>query len=517
MARQRIPTRLPSACDRRRSAPYASLTRDGDRQGRAATTARALRGPFDYALPERLAGVGVGSVLVVPVRRASALLGVVVELAERSELPAERLAEPLEALEAGRAARAGAARPVGGARVLLDARARPRRWCSRRASVTRARRRGSAPAPWRAHRRRAASAARRTARRLGRRQRAVLEALAAAERELAAVALAAGGADSPLRSLEARGAGVRSSSGEQRARRRAIVGRGRARCAGADAHRAQQRRRSPRSPARSTGPARRAAAPRRDRLGQDRGLPGGGRGGARARARGAIVLVPEIALTPQTVGRFAARFGDARGAPSLRLSAGERHDEWQRLRSGEARVCVGPRSAVFAPVRDLGPDRGRRGARRAPTSRRATRATTRARWPSGARSGRGRARRAAARRRGPRAGPRSSGSSCPSASTAARCHRSRSLDMRGAGRGPAAPADRARRSRGARGTAARRSCCSTAAAGRPSSPAAPAAGSGSARSATSRSSLHRGRARLRCHHCGHSRGACRSPVPTAAR
>src|SRR4051794_37166502 len=63
-------------------------------------TARALRGPFDYSLPERLAGVGVGSVLVVPFGRQR-VVGVVVEVAESSELPPERLAEPLEALEAG--------------------------------------------------------------------------------------------------------------------------------------------------------------------------------------------------------------------------------------------------------------------------------------------------------------------------------------------------------------------------------------------------------------------------------
>ena len=64
------------------------------------TTARALRGPFDYRLPERLGEVGVGTVLRVPFGRQR-LLGVVVGLAERSELPPERLAEPLEALEAG--------------------------------------------------------------------------------------------------------------------------------------------------------------------------------------------------------------------------------------------------------------------------------------------------------------------------------------------------------------------------------------------------------------------------------
>src|SRR3954454_24063544 len=64
------------------------------------TTARALRGPFDYRLPAEMADLGVGSVVRVPFGRQR-LLGVVVELAEASELPPERLAEPLEALEAG--------------------------------------------------------------------------------------------------------------------------------------------------------------------------------------------------------------------------------------------------------------------------------------------------------------------------------------------------------------------------------------------------------------------------------
>ncbi len=72
------------------------------------------------------------------------------------------------------------------------------------------------------------------------------------------------------------------------------------------------------------------------------------------RDRGAIVLVPEIALTPQTMGRFRARFGERVALLHSRLAAGERADEWRRLRSGRARICLGPRSAVFAPVRDLG-------------------------------------------------------------------------------------------------------------------------------------------------------------------
>ena len=75
---------------------------------------------------------------------------------------------------------------------------------------------------------------------------------------------------------------------------------------------------------------------------------------ALAAGRGAIVLVPEIGLTPQTVGRFQARFGDVVAVLHSGLGQGERHDEWLRLRSGEARVCVGPRSAVFAPLADIG-------------------------------------------------------------------------------------------------------------------------------------------------------------------
>ena len=72
------------------------------------------------------------------------------------------------------------------------------------------------------------------------------------------------------------------------------------------------------------------------------------------RGRGAIVMVPEISLTPQTVQRFVSRFGDRIAVLHSALSDGERYDEWHRIRSGEARVAVGPRSAVFAPVRNLG-------------------------------------------------------------------------------------------------------------------------------------------------------------------
>lgn len=75
---------------------------------------------------------------------------------------------------------------------------------------------------------------------------------------------------------------------------------------------------------------------------------------ALARGLGTIVLVPEIGLAPQTLGRFRERFGDTVALIHSRLGDAERRDERQRIASGEARVVVGARSAVFAPVRRLG-------------------------------------------------------------------------------------------------------------------------------------------------------------------
>ena len=73
-----------------------------------------------------------------------------------------------------------------------------------------------------------------------------------------------------------------------------------------------------------------------------------------AQGRGAIVLVPEISLTPQTVARFRARFGDQVAVLHSALSVGERFDAWRQLRSGRRRIAVGARSALFAPLSDLG-------------------------------------------------------------------------------------------------------------------------------------------------------------------
>lgn len=76
-----------------------------------------------------------------------------------------------------------------------------------------------------------------------------------------------------------------------------------------------------------------------------------------ARGDTALVLVPEISLTPQTVERFKSRFSDSQDAVAVlhsHLSAGERHDEWHKINRGKARIVIGARSAVFAPLARLG-------------------------------------------------------------------------------------------------------------------------------------------------------------------
>ncbi len=73
-----------------------------------------------------------------------------------------------------------------------------------------------------------------------------------------------------------------------------------------------------------------------------------------AQGRTAIVLVPEIALTAQVVDVFMGRFGEQVAVLHSRLSDGERHDEWRRMQSGEAKIVVGARSAIFAPLNNVG-------------------------------------------------------------------------------------------------------------------------------------------------------------------
>jgi len=280
------------------------------------TTTRRLAGPFDYALP--VAPVDVGSIVRIPFGR-QALDGVVVGLAETTEVPDGSLVTPsavredslpVELVELALwMADEYCSTPARALSLVLPPRGRPRAqlWASRT----------DAPLD---------------GERLTARQRALLDGLPrAAGAELAA-----------LRRLEARGLAAIAP----RARRRAPL-----------------------------------TVPRADELvtltdEQETALAAVERGGAwllhgvtgsgktevylRAaaaaleRGEGVIMLVPEIALTPQTVGRFQARFGDTVALLHSALGEGERYDEWRRLRTGTARIAIGPRSAVFAPLQQLG-------------------------------------------------------------------------------------------------------------------------------------------------------------------
>jgi primosomal protein N' (replication factor Y) len=288
------------------------------------TTARALRGPFDYLRPD---GVEVGALLRVPFAGRE-VDGVVVGLATHSELPAQRLAAPLRVLErslpadlvelAGWMAReycSTFARAVGLMLPPAGTRERTALWAQ--------------PAP-------AAPGGR-----LTERQRALLDSLP----RFAGDDLAA------LRRLERRGLVAIAP----RARRRVVAHA----AVGATAQRPPEL-----TPAQAAvlSEVEGAVAKGVHEALLLHGVTGSGKtevylravGAALQRGCSAIVLVPEIALTPQIVTRFVARFGDTVAVLHSRLSDGERHDEWLRLRRGQARVCVGPRSAVFAPLADLG-------------------------------------------------------------------------------------------------------------------------------------------------------------------
>jgi primosomal protein N' (replication factor Y) (superfamily II helicase) len=315
------------------------------------TSARALRGPFDYSVPGRLGAVDVGSMLVVPFGRRR-MLGVVVGLAEQSDVPADRLVEPLTALDP----------EVPAELVRLGL------WVAEEYCSTPARGLGLVLPPGtgrgarpRVRARKVLSAELLTTGReallgggptLGERQRAALEVLRGGPVWAADLTRAAGCSHASLRSLAQRG--LISLESVEQARRPAA---------------------SPRVGARAVSEPSLSPAQQRA-LGEIVGRMDAGAGGqlllhgvtgsgktevylravaaALERGRSAIVLVPEIALTPQTAGRFEDRFGHQVAVLHSKLGAGERYDEWIRLRRGEARVCVGPRSAVFAPLPDLG-------------------------------------------------------------------------------------------------------------------------------------------------------------------
>ncbi len=315
------------------------------------TPARALRGPFDYRLPGRLEGVDVGRMLVVPFGRRR-MLGVVVGMAEQSDVPADRLVEPLTALDPevpAELVRLGlwvaeeyCSTPARGLGLVLPP-------GTGRGARPRVRARLVLTAELAAGGREALLAGGRT---LGERQRAALEALREGAVTAADLSRATGCSHASLRSLAERG--LITLERLELARRPQASPRVGGRAAGVPAL----------SEAQSAALARIVA--RMDEEAGGRlllhGVTGSGKtevylqavAAALERGRSAIVLVPEIALTPQTAGRFEDRFGDQVAVLHSKLGAGERYDEWTRLRRGEARVCVGPRSAVFAPLPDLG-------------------------------------------------------------------------------------------------------------------------------------------------------------------
>jgi primosomal protein N' (replication factor Y) (superfamily II helicase) len=313
------------------------------------TTARALRGPFDYRLPEAMRSLEVGSIVRVPFGRQRTL-GVIVGLADESELPTERLAEPLEALESGApaelvqlglwVAREYCSTPSRGLQLVLPPGTGPRSRVRPRTEL-------------RAEIAAAGEEALSAGGRLGARQRAVLEALRGGEMSARELTAAVGADGQVLRRLERRGLiATRSSRVRRRPAHPDLGGIAPVR----PALLSEQERAVGSIVAALDGEA---GGPRELLL---HGVTGSGKTevylaaveAALARGRGAIVLVPEIGLAPQAVARFRARLGDRFAVLHSALSPGERFDEWLRLRHGEAGVCVGPRSAVFAPVRDLG-------------------------------------------------------------------------------------------------------------------------------------------------------------------
>ena len=313
------------------------------------TTARALRGPFDYLIPERLGDVGVGTVLEVPFGRRR-ITGVVVELAETSEVPPEKLAEPIRVLGSG----------TNEDLIGLG------RWIATEYCSTPARGLGLVLPPgtgtggertrFRIEKLSSITAAGREAlesgARLGAKQKLALQQLLEGDLTGRQMAERAGIDSSTLKRLEERELIERRQVNVRRRPGAAGVG-----SAATDA------------PELTTTQASAVAelVSKLDDPGAGEGILLNGVTGSGktevylavveevlARGRTAIVLVPEIGLTPQAVGRFQARLGDRVAVLHSALTAGQRFDEWQRLKSGDATVCVGPRSAVFAPLGNLG-------------------------------------------------------------------------------------------------------------------------------------------------------------------
>jgi len=344
------------------------------------TTARALRGPFDYLLPPELSDAAVGAVLVVPFAGRE-VLGVIVERSETTDVPAEKLARPRAVAGPGIPAELVAlarwiadeycstpARALGLVLPPGAGRATRPRVSSRSALVAELTPSGrlalalaaeGAPLPGEPPNGRSGvpGGPRTSAKpvRLTPKQHTILSTLQTA----GPLPAAQTGADhGTLRRLAARGLLLLERREQRRRPVHAAIGQ-RASAQPPRLTAEQERALDPLIAALNAPDGALAPADRRFLL---HGVTGSGKtevylqaaAAALEAGRTVIVLVPEIALAPQTVARFEARFGDTVAVLHSQLGQGERYDEWMRLRRGEARIAVGPRSAVFAPLEQVG-------------------------------------------------------------------------------------------------------------------------------------------------------------------
>jgi primosomal protein N' (replication factor Y) len=313
------------------------------------TQTRAIRGLFDYALPASMDGVGVGSLLRVPFSGRT-IPAVVAEMAASSEVAPEKLATAAELLPARLPADLVelavwmadeyCSTPARSLQILLPAGASRglREKQTLVAFITAA-----------------GADALSDGTKLSPGQREALEAIADQP-------LVAADVGTPvLRRLEGRGLVMLELAVQ---RRRATTHAVSATSASAPPLTPEQE--AALSPINSALAASAAGAEEMDGEGSREfllhGVTGSGKTEVYLQAaqktldqgRSAIILVPEIALTPQALARFQARFGDVVAVMHSGMSTGKRHDEWLRLARGEARVAVGPRSAIFAPLTDIG-------------------------------------------------------------------------------------------------------------------------------------------------------------------
>ena len=336
--------------------PYASVVLD--------IATRQLDGAFTYAVPPELAADAVTGATVLVTFSHRAAVGYVVSTSDEppSDVPAQKIS-PIEQVLAPSAFDDVAARVAAWmaheyACPLCEA-IRPFLAPGQKVRVTR-----SAPdAPWELVNERAGAVDARwaaltpaandfTPAKTASRQRAVIEALRQGPQRVAELSATIPGAASVVTALAKRGVVAVES-------RRQIRGADDTTLSSASAPRPAELTQGQLAALAAIDEARAAACG--DVVLVD-GVTGSGKTEvylaaierALADGRGALVLVPEISLTAQTVGRFRSRFGDEVAVLHSRLSAGERFDQWDLVRTGRARVVVGARSALFAPLTDPG-------------------------------------------------------------------------------------------------------------------------------------------------------------------